>query len=176
MGSRGPVPLRMISLLQNEPIRGGRMTDKELMEKAVALARECRPKDERCPRVGAVIAINGTVIGLGRRGTGATGDDDHAEMHALNSVADKSQLPEATRAAGALLPDVLHFDPSRPAIYPENGRALTDDVVDYFLGILTNGKVTQDKLGPHKDLLNAFPYVAPPHKAGAETTAAGAKH
>ena len=40
---------------------------------------------------------------------------------------------EATRVAGTLLPDVLHYDPTRPASYPDNGRALTDDVVDFFL-------------------------------------------
>src|SRR5262245_64673955 len=31
------------------------------------------------------------------------------------------------------------------------------DVVDSFLSILTNGKVTTDKVGPHNDLLNEFP-------------------
>jgi hypothetical protein len=71
---------------------------------------------------------------------------------------------EATRVAGTLLPDVLHYDPSRPAAYPDNGRALTDDVVDFFLPLLSNGKVTQDKVGPHKDLLAVFPYVGAPHK------------
>jgi hypothetical protein len=71
---------------------------------------------------------------------------------------------EAARVAGTLLPDVLHYDPTRPAAYPENGRALTDDVVDFFLPLLTNGKVTQDKVGPHKDLLTSFPYVSAPHK------------
>jgi hypothetical protein len=80
---------------------------------------------------------------------------------------------EATRVAGTLLPDVLHYDPTRPAVYPENGRTLTDDVVDFFLPLLSNGKVTQDKVGPHKDLLAAFPYVGPPHKArSAEKVAA----
>jgi hypothetical protein len=74
---------------------------------------------------------------------------------------------EATRVAGNLLPDVLHYDPTRPALYPDNGRALTDDVVDFFLGLLTNGKVTTDKVGPHKDLSAAFPYAGPPHKAQA---------
>jgi hypothetical protein len=74
---------------------------------------------------------------------------------------------EATRVAGTLLPDVLHYDPTQPAAFPNNGRALTDDVVDFFLPILTNGKVTQDNVGPHKDLLAAFPYVGPPHKARA---------
>jgi hypothetical protein len=72
---------------------------------------------------------------------------------------------EATRVAGTLLPDLLHFDPTRPASYPVNGRALTDDVVDFFLPLLSNGKVTGDKVGPHKDLLTVFPYVGPPHKA-----------
>jgi hypothetical protein len=80
---------------------------------------------------------------------------------------------EATRVAGTLLPDVLPYDPSKPASYPVNGRALTDDVVDFFLPLPSNGKVTQDKVGPHKDLLAAFPYVGPPHKArSAEKTAA----
>ncbi len=40
---------------------------------------------------------------------------------------------EATRVAATLLPDVLPYDPMRPASYPDNGRALTDDVVDLFL-------------------------------------------
>jgi hypothetical protein len=72
---------------------------------------------------------------------------------------------EARRAAGVLLPDILPYDPSKPASYPANGRILTDDAIDVFLSILTNGKVTGDKVGPHKDLLTSFPYVGPPHKA-----------
>ena len=79
---------------------------------------------------------------------------------------------EAMRVAGTLLPDVLHYDPKRPAVYPENGRTLTDDVVDFFLPLLSNGKVTQDKVGPHKDLLAAFPYVGAPHKARSAKKAA----
>ena len=74
---------------------------------------------------------------------------------------------DATRVAGIMLPDVLHYDPTRPASFPNNGRALTDDVVDFFLPLLTNGKVTGDKVGPHKDLLASFPYAGPPHKARA---------
>ena len=80
---------------------------------------------------------------------------------------------EATRVAGIMLPDVVHYDPARPASYPENGRTLTDDVVDYFLPLLSNGKVTKDNVGPHKDLLTVFPYVGAPHKArSAEKVAA----
>lgn len=72
---------------------------------------------------------------------------------------------EATRVAASMLPDILHYDPKRTASYPENGRALTDDVVDFFLPLLTNGKITSDNVGPHKDLLTVFPYVGAPHKA-----------
>ena len=71
---------------------------------------------------------------------------------------------EATRAAQTLLPDILLYDSTRPACYPNNGRTLTDDVIDVFLPVLTNGKVTRDNVGPHKDLLSDFPYLGEPHK------------
>src|ERR1700752_2786470 len=71
---------------------------------------------------------------------------------------------EAKRAAGILLPDILPYDPSKPASYPTNGRTLSDDAIDVFLSILTNGKVTRDNVGPHADLLASFPYVGGPHK------------
>src|SRR4029077_1803956 len=48
---------------------------------------------------------------------------------------------EARRVAGTLLPDMLSFDPTRPASFPSNGRTLTDDAADAFLAVLTNGKV-----------------------------------
>jgi hypothetical protein len=70
---------------------------------------------------------------------------------------------EAKRVAGTLLPDLLRYDPTRPASFGVNGRALRDDVADAFLAILTNGKVTDDKTGPHGDLLDEFPYLGPPH-------------
>ncbi len=72
---------------------------------------------------------------------------------------------EARRVAGTLLPDVLSYDPTRPASFPSNGRTLTDDAADAFLAILTNGKVTGDKVGAHVDLLAEFPYLGPPHNA-----------
>jgi len=83
---------------------------------------------------------------------------------------------EAKRVAGTLLPDVLSYDPTRPASFPDNGRTLTDDAFDSFVRILTNGEVKEDKVGPHGDLLLDFPYVGPPHqnrvtKAPHETTA-----
>jgi hypothetical protein len=72
---------------------------------------------------------------------------------------------EATRVAKTLLPDILAYNPHLPAHYPDNGRALSDDVMDVFLPMLTNGKVKGDQVGPHKDLLAVFPYVGPPHEA-----------
>jgi hypothetical protein len=71
---------------------------------------------------------------------------------------------DAKRVAGTLLPDILFYDPRRPASFPNNGRLLTDDVVDFFIPILSNGKVKGDKVGPHSDVLGAFPYVGAPHK------------
>jgi hypothetical protein len=72
---------------------------------------------------------------------------------------------EARRVAGIILPEVLSYDPRRPAAFPDSGRTLTDDAVDAFLALLTNGKVTGDKVGPHGDLLAEFPYLGPPHNA-----------
>ena len=72
---------------------------------------------------------------------------------------------EAKRVAETMLPDILPYDHTRPVAYPDNGRLLTDDVADPFLAVLTNGKVTEDKVGPHSDFLPEFPYLGPPHKA-----------
>ena len=72
---------------------------------------------------------------------------------------------EARRVARTLLPDILSYDPRRAALFPRNGRTLTDDAADAFLAVLTNGKVTGDRVGPHGDLLNEFPYLGSPHNA-----------
>jgi hypothetical protein len=72
---------------------------------------------------------------------------------------------EARRVARTLLPDVLSYDLTRPASFPANGRTPTDDTQDVFVANLTNGKVTGDKVGPHRDLLAAFPYLGPPYDA-----------
>jgi len=61
------------------------------------------------------------------------------------------------------LPDVLSFDPSKPAKYP-NGRVFTDDVIDYRLAFLTKGECPPSGLKPHTDILKAFPYIGTPHK------------
>ena len=71
---------------------------------------------------------------------------------------------DAKGIARKLLPDILSYHTGRPASYPHNGRRLIDDVVDHFLSLVTNGKVTGDKVGPHTNLLDEFPYLSPPHE------------
>jgi hypothetical protein len=75
---------------------------------------------------------------------------------------------EAKRLAEPMLPDVLPYDPTRSVSYPDNGRLFTDDVGDYLVAILTNGRVTEDKVGPHDDFLPELPYLGPPHENRAE--------
>jgi Domain of unknown function (DUF4331) len=60
------------------------------------------------------------------------------------------------------LPDMLTFDPAKPAQYP-NGRIFTDDVIDYRLAFLTKGECPPSGLSPHTDTLTEFPYLGPPH-------------
>jgi hypothetical protein len=87
-----------------------------------------------------------------------------AFAHALEHLG--GYTPEqAVTTARTLLPDVLPFNPTRPATYPVNGRTLTDDVEANFLTVITNGKVTSDRVPPHTDLLDDFPYVGPPNTA-----------
>ena len=61
-----------------------------------------------------------------------------------------------------LLPDMLRYDPAKPAEYP-NGRALTDHVVAARLAMISNNSVPSDGLAPHDDLLGEFPYLGTPH-------------
>jgi len=71
-------------------------TNEHLMIEAISLAEQCKPVAERIPKVGAIIAIGDVVLGRGYRGSGKPNDDDHAEMVAINEVANKKQLPRAT--------------------------------------------------------------------------------
>ena len=68
---------------------------------------------------------------------------------------------EANEAAMEVLPDILRYDRTKPAAYP-NGRKPTDDVYSYRFGWLTHGTVGPTGLRPHDDLLQQFPYIGPP--------------
>ncbi len=69
---------------------------------------------------------------------------------------------EARTAALTVLPDILRYDRTKPATYP-NGRILTDDVYSMRFAWLTHGKVGPTGLKPHDDLLNEFPYLGLPN-------------
>lgn len=68
----------------------------------------------------------------------------------------------AREIARMFIPDILHYDTSSTRGF-FNGRRLSDDVVDAILGLVTAGRVTTDKVGPHTDYIPAFPYLGQPH-------------
>ena len=81
---------------------------------------------------------------------------------------DNGYTPEAaTAAARTVLPDVLHYDRDRPAVYP-NGRGLTDDVFTARMAFLSNGEVTSGAVPAHTDLLSDFPYLGVPNATPAD--------
>jgi hypothetical protein len=95
------------------------------------------------PRYDPALFIEAFAAGLRRLGGDANGRTDEV--------------------ARSLLPDLLPYDPSRPAGYP-NGRRLADDVIDYQLALFTGDRVTTDKVAAHDDELPGFPYLGDPHR------------
>jgi hypothetical protein len=86
--------------------------------------------------------------------------------HLIDLMADtggytREEAVDAIEAEGTL-PDVLTYNPSSPAKYP-NGRTLTDDVAEYRSRFLTKGQRAPSGLSPHNDLLPDFPYLGAPH-------------
>jgi hypothetical protein len=71
---------------------------------------------------------------------------------------------EATSLALEWLPDILPYDYTSAAGYP-NGRQLADDVVDHVVEIMTRGKMKDDLLKAHTNYLAEFPYLGTPHEA-----------
>ncbi|MFD5461569.1 DUF4331 family protein [Kitasatospora sp. NPDC127059] len=68
----------------------------------------------------------------------------------------------ATEALTLVLPDILRYDRSRPAGYP-NGRTLVDGVTSARLTVVSGGKITSDRTGPHTDLLPTLSHLGHPH-------------
>jgi hypothetical protein len=95
----------------------------------------------------ALTAANGTFL-----------QEFTSELQALGGYS----ASQALAIAEILLPDVLTYDYSSSAGFL-NGRRLQDDVIDIELGLVTNGKITGDGVGPHTDYLGTFPYLGKPH-------------
>ncbi|MBE8516182.1 DUF4331 family protein [Amycolatopsis sp. H6(2020)] len=69
---------------------------------------------------------------------------------------------EARTAALIVLPDILRYDRSQPADYP-NGRTLTGDAFSARFAWMSKGKIGSQGLRPHDDLLSEFPYLGVPN-------------
>ncbi|GIW42636.1 MAG: hypothetical protein KatS3mg076_3213 [Candidatus Binatia bacterium] len=107
---------------------------------------------------------------------GLPGDFQDLAGRAMHSQNPETNLmntlhPSRHRAELGEPPDVVIFDTSRPAGYP-NGRELTDDVVD-LVGD-PRALATDDPYPDANDVpfLGEFPYLAPPH----EPAGHGARH
>jgi len=86
------------------------------------------------------------------------GDAARASLMALGNDANTSAA-----LADALLPDILTIDTSSTAGFL-NGRALSDDVIDIELNLLSGGAVPTDFVDANdRAFLPGFPYLAPPH-------------
>jgi hypothetical protein len=70
-------------------------------------------------------------------------DDVENYLQPLSTTLQQHGYPpdEATAAARTVLPDILHYDRSRPAHYP-NGRVMTDDVLSTRMIFMVHGQST----------------------------------
>jgi hypothetical protein len=71
-----------------------------------------------------------------------------------------------------VLPDILRYDRTQPAHYP-NGRVPSDDVYSMRFAWLSHGKIPPTGLKPHHDLLSEFPYLGPRTPSGSVRLAPG---
>ena len=70
---------------------------------------------------------------------------------------------DANGLAAALIPDVMTYDTTSLGTNILNGRALSDDVIDAELSLVTKGAIPGDCVSKHTDYLAGFPYVGKPH-------------
>ena len=91
--------------------------------------------------------------------------DTLTTLFSLNNATDPNTGDDAGQIQGLanfLLPDILTFDTSSTAGFP-NGRKLNDDVIDTELGLITEGAVTTDCVPSDNTLLSSFPYLGSPN-------------
>jgi len=91
-------------------------------------------------------------------------DDVKNHLQPLTETLQRHGYPpdEARDAALTLLPDILHYDRTRPAHYP-NGRVPTDDVFSARMIFMVHGQASPQAVKPHGDLLTEFPFLGVPH-------------
>jgi Domain of unknown function (DUF4331) len=142
--------------------------------------------DGPSPEVGAWITISlrrdGTLVQMDREGNPSFNpilnpDNIKDEFNATDPVDDvKNHLQplmetlqrhgypqdDAKAAALTLLPDILRYDRTRPAHYP-NGRVMTDDVFSARMIFMVHGQHSPQGIKPHDDLMAVFPFLGVPH-------------
>jgi hypothetical protein len=93
--------------------------------------------------------------------TPAIGGEDNGPLGNLTSA----------QVAGALIPDIVTIDFSKPVVFP-NGRQLTDDVIDTALKLVLNRKagITDAIDANDKAFGSTFPFVADPFMPAANAT------
>jgi hypothetical protein len=91
-------------------------------------------------------------------------DDVKNYLQPLSETLQQHGYPpdEANAAAHTLLPDILRYDRTSPAHYP-NGRVMTDDVFSARMIFMVHGQATPQLVRPHDDLLAAFPFLGKPN-------------
>jgi Domain of unknown function (DUF4331) len=138
------------------------------------------------PEIGTWITVSlrrdGTLVQMDREGNPSFNpilnpDDVKNEFNATDPVDDvKNHVKplvetlqrhgyapdEAEAAALTLLPDILHYDRTMPAHYP-NGRVMTDDVFSTRMIFMTHGQANPQGVTPHDDLVAGFPFLGTPH-------------
>ncbi|HEY6593345.1 MAG TPA: DUF4331 family protein [Asanoa sp.] len=91
-------------------------------------------------------------------------DDVKNYLQPLSQTLQQHGYPqeEAAAAAHTLLPDILHYDRTMPAHYP-NGRVMTDDVFSARMIFMVHGQATAQNIRPHDDLMAEFPFLGMPN-------------
>jgi Domain of unknown function (DUF4331) len=83
-------------------------------------------------------------------------------------VASLNGLGSDPKLADTLLPDILTFDTGK-ALHFLNGRALTDDVIDAELQLITGNSAASDNVSNDSTFLAGFPYLGSPNTSPAPT-------
>ena len=144
--------------ITNNPIPPDRVVDEK--SSAKSSYNHASPEDDIDPTF--IVGNNETIrqevvdtlqflFSLNDLTTGLGGTDDPSDDAAkISGLAD------------FLLPDILTFDTSSSAGFP-NGRRLNDDVIDTELGLVTEGFVTTDCVANDSTFLSTFPYLGKPN-------------
>ena len=130
--------------LPNNPFPGEQKGQVPSKKKAF---NEGQPRNDRTAFRGEVVNTLKVLFSL----NDASGDDPSDDQKQIAALAD------------VLLPDVLTFDTAKSETFL-NGRALSDDVIDAELALITEGTVKTDCVSKNdRKFWPTFPYLATPH-------------